>query len=100
VQIDGPNVLLEPDAAQAIAVALHELATNAAKYGALSVPDGHVRVEWSHEPNGRLVLRWTETGGPPVEPPTRRGFGSRVMEGELRLDWRARGLACEIVLPA
>ena len=52
VQIDGPNVLLEPDTAQVIAVALHELATNAAKYGALSVPDGHVRVEWSHEPNG------------------------------------------------
>ena len=108
VQIDGPNVLLEPNAAQAIAVALHELATNAAKYGALSVPDGHVRVEWSHEQNGRLALRWTETGGPPVEPPTRRGFGTRVMEnmvrgqlkGELRLDWRAQGLACEIVLPA
>jgi len=108
VQIDGPNVLLEPNAAQAIAVALHELATNAAKYGALSVPDGHVRVEWSHEQNGRLVLRWIETGGPPVEPPTRRGFGTRVMEnmvrgqlkGELRLDWRAQGLACEIVLPA
>jgi len=108
VQIDGPNVLLEPNAAQAIAVALHELATNAAKYGALSVPDGHVRVEWSHEQNGRLALRWTETGGPPVEPPRRRGFGSRVMEnmvrgqlkGELRLDWRAQGLACEIVLPA
>ena len=108
MQIDGPNVLLEPNAAQAIAVALHELATNAAKYGALSVPDGHVRVEWSHEQNGRLVLRWIETGGPPVEPPTRRGFGTRVMEnmvrgqlkGELRLDWRAQGLACEIVLPA
>jgi PAS domain S-box-containing protein len=108
VQIDGPNVLLEPNAAQAIAVALHELATNAAKYGALSVPDGHIRVEWSDEQNGRLALRWTETGGPPVEPPTRRGFGTRVMEnmvrgqlkGELRLDWRAQGLACEIVLPA
>ena len=107
VQIDGPNVLLEPNAAQAIAVALHELATNAAKYGALSVPDGQVRVEWSHE-NGRLVLSWIETGGPPVEPPTRRGFGTRVMDnmvrgqlkGELRLDWRAQGLACEIVLPA
>ena len=94
--------------AQAIAVTLHELATNAAKYGALSVPDGHVQVEWSRAPDGRLVLRWTETGGPPVEPPTRRGFGTRVMEsmirgqlkGEMRFDWRAEGLACEIVLPA
>ena len=83
-QIDGPNVLLEPNTAQAIAVTLHELATNAAKYGALSVPDGHVQVEWSHEQDGRLVLRWTETGGPPVEPPTRRGFGTRVMENMIR----------------
>src|ERR1700730_2020077 len=75
---------LEPNAAQAIAVTLHELATNAAKYGALSVPDGHVRVEWSRAQNGRLVLRWTEKGGPPVEPPTRRGFGARVIEKMVR----------------
>jgi PAS domain S-box-containing protein len=108
VQIEGPSVLLEPNAAQAIAVTLHELATNAAKYGALSVPDGHVRVEWSHEHNGRLVLRWTEKGGPPVEPPTRRGFGARVIEkmvrgqlkGELHFAWHPEGVACEIVLPA
>ena len=108
VQIDGPSVLLEPNAAQAIAVILHELATNAAKYGALSVPNGHVRIEWSHEQNGQLVLRWTEKGGPPVEPPTRRGFGARVMEnmvrgqfkGELKFDWHPEGLACEIVLPS
>jgi len=108
VQIDGPSVLLEPNAAQAIAVILHELATNAAKYGALSVPNGQVRTEWSHEQNGQLVLRWTEKGGPPVEPPTRRGFGARVMEnmvrgqfkGELKLDWHPEGLACEIVLPS
>ena len=108
VQIDGPSVLLEPNAAQAIAVTLHELATNAAKYGALSVTDGHIRLEWSHEQNGRLVLRWTEKGGPPVEPPTRRGFGARVIEkmvrgqlkGELHFAWHPEGVACEIVLPA
>ena len=108
VQIDGPSVLLEPNAAQAIAVILHELATNAAKYGALSVPNGQVRTEWSHEQNGQLVLRWTEKGGPPVEPPTHRGFGARVMEnmvrgqfkGELKFDWHPEGLACEIVLPS
>jgi PAS domain S-box-containing protein len=108
VQIDGASVLLEPNAAQAIAVILHELATNAAKYGALSVPNGRVRIEWSHEQNGQLVLRWTEKGGPPVEPPTRRGFGARVMEnmvrgqfkGELKFDWNPEGLACEIVLPS
>jgi two-component sensor histidine kinase len=107
VQIDGPKVLLEPNVAQAIAVTLHELATNAAKYGGLSAPEGKVRVEWSRAADGRLVLRWTETGGPPVKPPTRQGFGTRVMDsmirgqqkGEIRLDWRAEGLACEIAVP-
>jgi len=107
VQIDGPNVLLEPNVAQAIAVTLHELSTNAAKYGALSAPEGKVRIEWSRAADGRLVLRWTETGGPPVKPPTRQGFGTRVMEGMIRgqlkgkmhLDWRAEGLVCEITLP-
>jgi PAS domain S-box-containing protein len=107
VQIDGPKVLLEPNVAQAIAVTLHELATNAAKYGGLSATEGKVRVEWSRSADGRLVLRWTETGGPSVKPPTRQGFGTRVMErmirgqlkGEMRLDWHAEGLACEIALP-
>ena len=106
-RIDGPNLVMQPDIAQGVAVALHELATNAAKYGALSVAQGHVRVEWSRASDGRLVLRWTEVGGPPVKPPTRRGFGTRVMhgmirgqlKGEMRFDWRAEGLACEIVLP-
>jgi PAS domain S-box-containing protein len=107
VQIDGPSVFLEPNAAQAIAVSLHELATNAAKYGALSVPEGQVRLEWSRERDGRLILRWSEKGGPPVAPPTRRGFGGRVMEnmvrgqmnGEIRFDWRVEGLECEITIP-
>jgi PAS domain S-box-containing protein len=107
VRSDGPNVLLEPQMAQTIAVTLHELATNAAKYGALSTAKGHVQVGWSLALDGRIVLRWTETGGPPVKPPRRRGFGTRVMEGmirgqlkgEMRFDWRAEGLACEIVLP-
>jgi PAS domain S-box-containing protein len=105
-QIDGPNLLLEPSTAQTIAVSLHELATNAAKYGALSIPKGRVRVEWSQAADGRLVIRWTETGGPLVKPPTRKGFGTRVMEGmvrnqlkgEMRFDWRAEGLACEIAI--
>jgi len=106
VQISGPMILLEPSAAQAIAVVLHELTTNAAKYGALSVPGGRLQVEWSRE-GTVLVLRWTETDGPPVELPKKRGFGSRVMEnmitrqlkGSLRFDWRPQGLACEITLP-
>jgi len=107
-QIDGPTVVLKPDLAQAIGVAVHELATNAAKYGALSVPDGQVRVEWSPAADGRVVLRWTEAGGPPVNPPTRKGFGTHVMEvmirshqrGDVHLDWHAEGLVCEIALPA
>jgi len=105
VRIDGPQVLLEPDMAQAVAVTLHELATNAAKYGALSTANGHIDLKWSHEANGRLNLRWIETGGPTVESPTRRGFGGRVIEqmiaqlkGESRFDWRAEGLVCEITL--
>jgi len=105
--IDGPAVILKPDAAQAMAVALHELATNAAKYGALSVTTGQVRVQWSHVENGQLVLRWTEAGGPPVNPPTRRGFGTSVLEtmirdgveGGVQLDWHAEGLVCEIAVP-
>jgi PAS domain S-box-containing protein len=107
-RIDGPNLSLEPAAAQAIAVALHELATNAAKYGSFSVPDGHVEVQWSRGADGWLTLCWTETSGPPVKPPTRRGFGTRVMEsvirgqlkGRMRFDWGAEGLVCEIALPA
>lgn len=106
-RIEGPGMLLEPNAAQAIAVSLHELATNAAKYGPLSVPDGTLQVNWSRALDGRMVLRWVEAGGPPVTPPTRQGFGMRVMEamirdqlgGELRLDWRQGGLLCEITLP-
>jgi PAS domain S-box-containing protein len=106
--IDGPTVMLNPDQAQTIAVALHELATNAAKYGALSVDTGRVSVEWSctADADGRFVLRWTEAGGPPVKPPTRKGFGTHVMEtmirrhedGEVQLDWRAEGLVCQIAL--
>jgi PAS domain S-box-containing protein len=106
-QIDGPTVMLKQGVAQAIAVALHELATNAAKYGALSVAKGQVRVEWSRAADRQLVLRWTELGGPPVKPPTHKGFGTHVMEamirahvgGDVRLDWRAEGLRCEITLP-
>jgi PAS domain S-box-containing protein len=105
-QIDGPTVVLKPDMAQAIAIALHELATNAAKYGALCAAKGQVRVEWSLASNGQLVLRWTEAGGPRVDPPTRKGFGLGVMEvmirdrvqGQVRLDWRAEGVVCEIAV--
>jgi PAS domain S-box-containing protein len=107
VRIDGPQMLLEPAAAQAVAIALHELATNAAKYGSLSAAGGKVDLNWPHEADGQLKLRWTETGGPPVQAPTRKGFGSRIIEqmitqlkGTTHFDWRPEGLVCEIALRA
>lgn len=107
VRLDGPAVALQPQAAQSVAMALHELATNAAKYGALSRPEGQVEVIWcgggAHEP---LVITWTERGGPPVSRPTGRGLGMTVVEravggalqGSARFDWRPDGLVCELRL--
>jgi len=103
--IEGPGKLLAPDAAQAIAVTLHELATNAAKYGALSAAGGQVHVVWSETPKGGIALRWKETGGPAVQPAGRRGVGTRVMEGmvsgqlngSIDFAWPAEGLVCDIV---
>jgi PAS domain S-box-containing protein len=107
VRIDGPQVLLEPTIAQAMAVALHELATNAAKYGALSTDQGRLDIQWTHEADGRLILRWTEMDGPAVQTPTRQGFGKRVIDnmvkqlkGTPHFDWRPEGLVCEITLQA
>lgn len=107
--LDGPDVTLVPGAAQALSMALHELATNATKYGALAAPDGRVSVIWEVDGQaGVLRLRWTEAGGPPVEaPPSRRGFGSRVLEATLRdqlggrvsHEWRPGGLVCGVELP-
>ena len=106
VRIGGPPVMLEPYVAQAIAISLHELATNAAKYGSLSAADGRVEIAWSQTADGRLSLRWIEAGGPTVTPPTHRGFGTRITEnmigqlkGDLHFDWRDQGLTCEIALP-
>jgi PAS domain S-box-containing protein len=107
-RINGPNLLLEPNTAQMMAVLLHELATNAAKYGALALPSGKVQVQWLHAEDRQLVLRWTETDGPPVRAPTHQGFGTRVIErlikgqlnGQARFDWRAEGVACEVTIKA
>jgi two-component sensor histidine kinase len=103
-EVNGPDLMLKPQSAQLIAMMLHELTTNAVKYGALSVSSGRVRIAWSEAADGKLLLRWTEIGGPAVQPPTRQGFGTRVldravrgqMKWEMRFDWRAEGLACEI----
>jgi hypothetical protein len=105
-RVDGPHVLLAPNMAQAIAVTLHELVTNAVKYGSLSTPSGQVEVTWIRAPDGLLILQWTETGGPPAKMPTREGFGATVIQrmireqlkGEMHLDWRTEGFACEILL--
>jgi PAS domain S-box-containing protein len=106
VRLDSAPILLEPNTAQAMAVVVHELATNAAKYGALSVPEGQVDLQWLQQPHGRLNLRWTETGGPEVQVPTRKGFGSRIigqmiaqLKGTCHFDWRPEGLILELTVP-
>lgn len=106
VRIEGPAVMLEPSTAQTVAISLHELATNAAKYGSLSAVSGRVEILWSLPADRRVSLRWIESGGPAATPPTHRGFGTRIMEnmigqlkGEVRFDWRDQGLTCEIALP-
>ncbi|MBL6457699.1 PAS domain-containing protein [Belnapia sp. T6] len=108
--LDGPQVVLPPGMAQPLAMAAHELATNALKYGALSVPGGRLLVSWRLQGGvtGVLRLRWRETGGPPVPGlPSRRGFGSRVLDGTVRgqlggavsLAWKPSGLVCDIEVP-
>ena len=102
---------VSPSAAQALGLALHELATNSVKYGALSRPQGQVAVTWSYEHNGneRLLLRlhWRERGGPPVSPPTHKGFGHAVIEsmvahslnGDVILDFAPDGLNWSLSMP-
>nr|WP_314446829.1 PAS domain-containing protein [uncultured Sphingomonas sp.] len=107
VHLAGPSLLLKPAAAQSMALVIHELATNAVKYGALSVPAGELHIRWEicrmAEPAPLLRLCWEESGGPPVPPrsdTSRSGFGSRLIRssverqlgGTLRLDWRETGL--------
>lgn len=108
-EIDGPAVRLSSRSAMALTLALHELATNAAKYGALSVPAGRVSIKWSVEPSQRpsLIFRWRERNGPPVSPPTQKGFGSQLIErllavelnGEVRITYDRAGVVCEIAAP-
>jgi PAS domain S-box-containing protein len=102
----GPMVLLPPATAQTIALALHELATNAAKYGALSDGAGRVELVWRVD-NGKLELVWAESGGPQITPPNRRGYGSRAivagierqLGGTVHFDWQTPGLHCTMAVP-
>jgi PAS domain S-box-containing protein len=110
VQLELDEVPLTPTAAQTLALAFHELATNASKYGALSTAGGRVKVT-GHVTNGagvnELRVQWQETRGPKVVPPTRRGFGTTLLShaleyqhgGAVELDWRAAGLICRISVP-
>jgi len=101
--LSGPLVDLEPKTAVALALAVHELATNAVKYGALSSPEGRVEVRWTAE-RGLLRLSWRETGGPPVKGPIQRGFGARLLEqglaeelgGAVRLEFLPEGVLCSV----
>ncbi|PWB93896.1 HWE histidine kinase domain-containing protein [Methylosinus sporium] len=109
-RIDGEPVALKPKAALAVSMAIHELTTNAAKYGALSTPGGRVRVEWRRrreKGEKRLTLTWKESGGPPTAPPKRSGFGRMLIErtmaidlgGEAELRFPATGVECRIRIP-
>jgi two-component sensor histidine kinase len=106
IRLAGAEVQLQPATAQTLALALHELVTNSAKYGALSVLSGQLSITWDVEGN-MLALSWEETGGPLVRPPTSRGFGTRSLMasvesqlgGQALFDWRAEGLICRLLVP-
>jgi PAS domain S-box-containing protein len=110
VTIDGPSVLLKPETAQNLGLALHELASNASKYGALTVPSGRITVRWSEiaqEERHGVELLWMESGGPTLGVPKKRGFGSmliqqnlsRSLESEVELKFEPDGVCCHIFIP-
>ena len=108
VSIEGPDVRLKPEAAQSLGLALHELAANAAKHGALSRSTGRVTISWQPLPeNSGFEFFWRETQGPKVSAPKRRGFGSMVIEhnltraldAEVSLDFASEGLICRVAVP-
>jgi PAS domain S-box-containing protein len=110
IAVEGPDVQLSPTAAVTLSIAVHELASNAAKFGSLSDPDGRVSVRWSverTEQGGTVTLEWRESGGPAVTPPKRRGFGARLIErgamrefgGEAQLSFQPEGVVCIFHLP-
>lgn len=104
----GAAVVLGPRTVMSLSLVLHELATNAAKYGALSASGGRVRVSWqAEEENSRLRLKWVESGGPPVTPPATTGYGTELIQsattyslgGQVEQEYAAGGLEAEIVIP-
>ena len=111
-EIDGPDILLKPEAGQALAMVLHELTTNAAKHGALSTKEGRVSIRWDHHPNGQprsgLVLEWQEVGGPPIVAPGASSYGTSTIRdlipyelgGAVDLVLSTEGAQCRLELPA
>jgi PAS domain S-box-containing protein len=106
IHVSGPKVVLDPTTAQTLALALHELATNAAKYGALSQASGALELTWQLQPEA-IVINWRETGGPPTHQPLKLGFGTRIISssierqlgGKAVFDWRSEGLSCALFVP-
>ena len=108
VHMDGPDVALDPKAFATLALVVHEMMTNSAKYGALADSAGQVEVAWRLDQGGRLIIEWTESGGPPVKPPSRRGFGTTLIErsipfdlnGDAELRFDLLGVRARFVVPA
>jgi two-component sensor histidine kinase len=106
-EISGPDALLAPNDAMSLGLALHELATNAAKYGALSVPTGRVSVEWTLPEPGLCLVTWRESGGPEVKQPERRGFGmdliekivGRELNSQVEISFEPSGVSCTLAVP-
>jgi CheY-like chemotaxis protein len=106
IQYSGPDISLQPATAQGLALALHELATNAAKHGALSSPSGKVRLEWVLDSDA-LILRWSEEDGPRISEPSSRSFGLKVivasieqqLGGKAAFEWNPEGLCCAFAIP-
>jgi PAS domain S-box-containing protein len=110
IRLKGPRINLQPSAVLALGLAIHEMATNAIKYGSLSVPDGRVHVMWavtSGSAPPSLLVEWVESGGPPVKKPERQGFGMKLIQrglaqqlgGEIKLDFAPAGIRCVITFP-
>src|SRR4029078_11818851 len=106
ITTNGPSILVEPSAAQTVAVGIHELATNAAKYGALSTPTGTIKLDWKIVEDC-FELPWEENGGPKTSPPTTSGIGTRIIVGTIEqqfggrvhYDWGTNGLVCLLIIP-
>jgi two-component sensor histidine kinase/DNA-binding response OmpR family regulator len=106
ISVAGPHVVLDPTTAQTLALALHELATNGAKYGALSRNSGKLAIKWQVQADA-ILIDWRESGGPPTQAPRKTGFGTRIIAssierqlgGSAEFNWRREGLACAMWVP-